>query len=98
MILPMTGFFLLLAILGGIMILLKGSNAYAARNAPAAYAMLFAGLCYCTLALGLYLLAFRLGTVTGFVVLFFLPFVAALAGAIAGYRTGRKRMATAKTP
>ena len=96
MILPMTGFFLLLAVLGGIMILLKGSNVYAARNTPAAYAMLFAGLCYSILALGLYLLAFRLGTVTGFVLLFFLPFVAALAGAIAGYRTGQKRLASTK--
>ena len=92
MILPMTGFFLLLAVLGGITILLSGSNAYAARKIPAAFAMLFAGLCYCILAIGFYLLAFRLGTVTGFVLLFFVPFVAALAGAIVGYRTGQKRM------
>ena len=93
MILPMSGFFLVLAMLGGLTILLSGSNAYAARQRPVAFSMLFAGIGYCGLALPLYPLAFYLGNIEGFVLLFFAPFVAGLSGAIFGYRAGLKRVA-----
>jgi len=95
MILLMSGFFLVLAILGGFTTLLSGSNAHAAKQLPIAFSMLFAGLGYCSLALVLYPLAFYLGAITGFVLLFFAPFVAALTGAIIGYRAGLRRIATA---
>ena len=96
MILPMTGVFLVLAILGAITILLSRSHAYAASQTPIAFSMLFAGLGYCSLALMLYPLAFQSGTVTGFVLLFFAPFVAGLTGALLGYRTGSRRLADAR--
>jgi hypothetical protein len=96
MILPMSVFFLALAILGGFIILLSRSNAHAARRLPSAFSMLFAGVGYCVLALPLYPLAFYLGNVLGFVLLFFAPFVAALSGAILGYRAGLKRVATSR--
>lgn len=96
MIVPMTGFFLVLAVSGGFMILLGGSHARAARHAPLAFSMLFAGLGYCSLALVLYPLAFYAGTVLGFVLLFFAPFAAGLSGAIFGYRAGLRRTATVR--
>ena len=96
MILPMSGLFLILAILGGFTILLSGSNAYAARKVPLAFSLLFAGIGYCALALCLYPLAFYWGTVAGFVLLFFAPFAAALSGAICGYRAGLKRRAASQ--
>ena len=96
MILPMSGFFLVLAIVGGFTILLSGSNAYAAKQLPLAFSMLFAGIGYCGLALLLYPLAFYLGNVWGFVLLFFAPFVAGLSGAVFGYRVGLKREARAR--
>jgi drug/metabolite transporter (DMT)-like permease len=92
MILAMTLFFLVLAVLGGFMIVLSHSNARAARRVPLAFSMLFAGIGYCCLALVLYPLAFYLGAVWGFVLLFFAPFVGGLIGAIFGYRTGLKRI------
>lgn len=91
MILPMAGFFLVLAILGGIIILLSRSNAHAAKRVPLGFSMLFAGLGYCILALVLYPLAFYLGTVWGFILLFFVPFVGAISGAALGYRAGSRR-------
>lgn len=94
MILPMSVFFLAIAILGGFTILLGGSKAGAAKQMPVGFSMLFAGIGYCGLALGLYPLAFYLGTVWGFVLLFFAPFIGALVGAICGYRTGLKRKAS----
>ena len=90
MILAMTGFFFAVAIVGGITILLSRTHAYAARQRPIAFSMLFAGIGYCSLALVLYPLALQLGIVTGFVLLFFAPFVAGLGGAIFGYRHGLK--------
>ena len=96
MILPMTGFFLALAVSGGFVILLGGANARAARQAPLAFSMLFAGIGYCSLALVLYPLAFYSGTVWGFVLLFFVPFAGGLGGAACGYRVGLKRAATAQ--
>jgi hypothetical protein len=96
MILPMTGFFLVLAMLGGFIILLSGSNARAGRQVPLAFSMLFAGLGYCGLALVLYPLAFYVGTVWGFVLLFFAPFAGGLSGAKLGYRAGLKRKTTAQ--
>lgn len=96
MILPMTGFFLLLAMSGGFVIRLGGSNRRAAGQAPLAFSMLFAGLGYCGLALVLYPLAFYAGTVAGFVLLFFAPFACGLIGAMLGYRAGLRRMATAR--
>ena len=95
MILAMSGFFLVLAILGGFTILLSGSNTYAAKQLPLAFSMLFAGIGYCSLALVLYPLAFYLGSILGFVLLFFAPFVGALGGAMFGYRAGLKRTTTA---
>ena len=93
MILPTTCFFLVLAVSGGFVILLSGSNARAAKQVPIAFSMLFAGIGYCSLALVLYPLAFHAGTVAGFVLLFFAPFAGALIGAIFGYRAGLRRMA-----
>ena len=93
MILPMSGFFLALAFLGGFTILRSGSNAYAARQLPIAFSMLFAGIGYCAPVLVLYPLAFYLGSVWGFALLFFAPFVAGLSGAIFGYRAGLRRKA-----
>lgn len=95
MILPMSGFFLALAVLGGVTILLSGSKARAGKQTPMGFSMLFAGIGYCSFALVLYPLAFYLGTVAGFVLLFFAPLMAGLGGAIFGYRTGLKRRASA---
>jgi hypothetical protein len=89
----MSLFFLALALSGGLIILLSRSNAQAARLLPLAFAMLFAGLGYCILALILYPLAFYLGNVWGFALVVVAPFVAALIGALVGYRAGRKRAA-----
>lgn len=91
MILPMSGFFLTIAILGGLTILLGGSQARAAKQMPIGFSMLFAGICYCSLALVLYPLAFYLGTAIGFALLFFAPFIGSLVGATLGYRAGLKR-------
>ena len=93
MILPMTVFFFVLAISGGFIILLNRSHAHAARWMPLGFSMLFAGIGYCSLALALYALAFYVGTVWGFVLLFFAPFAGALGGAILGYRAGLKSRA-----
>jgi hypothetical protein len=91
MILPMSGFFLAIAILGGFTILLSKSKAHPAKQMPIGFSMLFAGIGYCSLALALYPLAFYLGTVWGFALLFFAPFAGGLGGAIFGYRAGLKR-------
>jgi hypothetical protein len=96
MILPMSGFFLALAILGGLTILFRGSNARAARQTPIAFSMLFAGIGYCSLALALYPLAFYMGNVWGFALLFFAPFAAGICGAMFGYRAGVRRMTAAE--
>jgi hypothetical protein len=96
MIVPMSGFFIVLALLGGFTVLLSGSSAYAAKQLPLAFSMLFAGIGYCLLALLLYPLAFYMGNILGFVLLFFAPFVAGLSGAILGYRAGLKRVAKAR--
>ena len=96
MILPMSGLFLALAILGGFTILFGGSHARVAKQMPIAFSLLFAGLGYCSLALVLYPLAFQLGTVSGFVLLFFAPFIGGMSGAICGYRAGLKRMTTTR--
>ena len=94
MILPMSVFFLALAVLGGFIILLSRTNTHAAGRLPWAFSMLFAGVGYCGLALPLYPLAFYMGNVLGFALLFFAPFIAALSGAILGHRAGLKRVAT----
>jgi hypothetical protein len=94
MILPMTGFFLLLAMAGGFVIRLGGSNPRAAERVPLAFSMLCAGLGYCVPALVLYPLAFYAGTVVGFVLLFFAPFACGLSGAMYGYRAGLRRTAS----
>ena len=91
MILPMSAFFLAIAILGGVIIMLSGSQGRAAKQLPIGFSMLFAGLGYCLPALILYPLAFYLGTSWGFALLFFAPFTGALVGAVLGYRTGVKR-------
>jgi hypothetical protein len=91
----MSIFFVAIAILGGVTILLSGAEAQAAKQMPIGYSMLFAGIGYCSLALFLYPLAFYLGTVAGFVLLFFAPFVGGLGGAMVGYRAGLKRRASA---
>lgn len=91
MILPMSAFFLAIAILGGIIIVLGGSKADGARRKPMGFSMLFAGIGYCLPALILYPLAFYLGTVWGFALLFFVPFTVALIGAVLGYRAGVRR-------
>lgn len=96
MILQMSGLFLALAILGGFTILFAGSRTRGAKQMPLAFSMLFGGLGYCSLALVLYPLAFRLGTVSAFVLLFFAPFAGGLSGAIYGYRAGLKRTTTAR--
>jgi hypothetical protein len=91
MILPMSGLFLALAILGGFMILLNGTKARAAKQMPLGFSLLFSGIGYCSLALVLYPLAFYWGTAAGFALLFFAPFIGGLCGAILGYRAGLKR-------
>ena len=96
MILPMTCFFLALALSGGFITLRGNSNIRLAVYAPIAFSMLFAGIGYCGLALALYPLAFYLGTVWGFALLFFAPFASGLSGAAFGYRAGLKRMTTAR--
>ena len=95
MILPMSGFFLALAILGGLTILSSGNKAHAAKQMPMGFSMLYAGIGYCSLAVALYPLAFYLGTATGLAMLFFVPFIGGLGGAILGYRAGLKRRAVA---
>jgi hypothetical protein len=91
MIMPMSGFFLAIAILGGFTVVRSGSKVQAVKKLPAGFSMLFAGIVYCVLVLVLYPLAFYLGTVWGFALLFFAPFIGALGGSILGYRTGSKR-------
>jgi hypothetical protein len=93
MILTMSCLFLVISILGGFTIMRRGSKTDGAVQMPAGFSMLFAGIGYCSLALGLYPLAFYLGTVWGFALLFFAPFAGALGGSIFGYRAGLKRKA-----
>ena len=93
MILPMSVFFLTLAVLGGLMIVPGRPGDRAARRAPLAFAMLFAGVSYCMLALALYRLAFYLGTSWGFALLFFGPFAGALGAGLLGCRAGQRRRA-----
>jgi hypothetical protein len=84
MILPMSAFFLAIAVLGGFIVMLNGSEVRVGKQKPIGFSMLFAGAAYCVLALILYQLAFYLGTVWGFALLFFAPFLGALGGAMLG--------------